>query len=298
MSERWVDGVQLSPALSVLHWRRVRKCLFRASALRHKMFIFGVFAVGLFGQVVRPSLEHSQEDLDRIRLLVEQGALPRSALDDATANVADAQDQIALSDTLYNSEKYQSMTPAEIEAMLAAAARRLDRAQKKLDARQNLLEMGIISQAEMASVRNEVASRRLILDLAQSRVKLLNDLKQIVADEKRMEMHTLQNSMIRYDGKANFELKNLVGIERAFKDHFHHDLPVSALGQTVLHQSMGLDHSNKVDVALNPDFPEGLWLRAYLEKLHFSYLAFRSAVVGAATAPHIHIGSGSSRLHS
>jgi hypothetical protein len=33
-----------------------------------------------------------------------------------------------------------------------------------------------------------------------------------------------------------------------------------------------------------------------LERLQTPYLAFRSAVVGAATAPHIHIGTGSTRL--
>jgi hypothetical protein len=59
---------------------------------------------------------------------------------------------------------------------------------------------------------------------------------------------------------------------------------------------MGLDHRNRVDVALNPETSEGLWLRQLLEKLHIPYLAFRSAVAGAATAPHIHIGTGSSRL--
>ena len=50
------------------------------------------------------------------------------------------------------------------------------------------------------------------------------------------------------------------------------------------------------DIALNPDAPEGVWLRSLLERLHIPYLAFRSAVAGAATAPHIHIGTGSARL--
>ena len=89
---------------------------------------------------------------------------------------------------------------------------------------------------------------------------------------------------------------DLTAISAQFEKRFHHALPVSALGQTLLHQSMGLDHRNRVDVALNPDQPEGLWLRALLERLHVPYLAFRSAVAGAATAPHIHIGTGSTRL--
>ena len=79
------------------------------------------------------------------------------------------------------------------------------------------------------------------------------------------------------------------------KSEFHHTLRVSALGPTLVHQSMGLDNRNRVDVALNPDEAEGLWLRRFLERLHVPYLAFRSALPRAATAPHIHIGTGSTR---
>jgi len=258
--------------------------------------LFGLFATFAFGQLSNAPFQHAQEDLARIKALVEQGTLPKSTLDEAEARVADAEDQVMLSDTLYSPLHSQDMTQAEADEMVAAAFRRVDRAQSRLEARQKLLDMGIISQSEMAAVRNEVISRRLVLELAQNRVKLMQELRQMVAEEQRMQMHTLDNSMIRYDGKANFKLEDMAGIQNDFKAHFHHDLPVSALGQTTLHQSMGLDHRNRVDVALNPEQPEGLWLRSYLEKLHISYLAFRSAVVGAATAPHIHIGAMSSRL--
>jgi Fe2+ transport system protein FeoA len=180
--------------------------------------------------------------------------------------------------------------------MLAAAERRVLRAQNLVDERQKLLDMGIISQSEMAGVRNEVTSRTLVLELARNRVSLWEQLRQMAAEEQRMQLPTMQNSMLRYDGSVEFKLDVLPGIEKDFKTHFHYDLPVSALGQTAVHQGLGLDHRNRVDVALNPDQPEGLWLRSYLEKRHLSYLAFRSAIAGAATAPHIHIGSGSPRL--
>ena len=130
--------------------------------------------------------------------------------------------------------------------------------------------MGIISQSEMGGVKNELYSRRLVLDLAKNRVKLLDELRQMAVEEQRMEMPTLKNSMIRYDGTVAFRLADLPAIEREFKVRFHHDLPVSAIGQTLVHQGMGLDHRNKVDVALNPEQPEGLWLRQYLEKQHVS----------------------------
>jgi len=134
-----------------------------------------------------------------------------------------------------------------------------------------------------------------------NRVKLLDELKQMAEAEKRLEAlqssaRSLSSVMIRYDGNGLFQLSDLKVISGQFERKFHHALPVSALGQTALHQSMGLDHRNRVDVPLNPNEPEGLWLRGLLERLHIPYLAFRSAFAGAATAPHIHIGLGSSRL--
>jgi len=73
-------------------------------------------------------------------------------------------------------------------------------------------------------------------------------------------------------------------------------LPVSADGETAVHQAMGFDHRNRVDVALFPDTAEGKWLRHYLEASSIPYYAFRSLVVGKATAAHIHIGPPSTRL--
>ncbi len=291
-----MEGVQLSPALSVLHWQRVRKWLFRGRVLCRRSVLFVLMAGCGFGQLSDAPFQHARENVERIRALVEQGTLPKSTLEEAEAKLADAQDEVTLSDTLYSPLHSQNMTQAEEDEMLAAASRRLERAQGRLEARQKLLDMGIVSQSEMASVRNDVTQRRLVLELAQNRVKLIEDLRAMVAEEQRMQMHTMENSMLRYDGSLVFTLQELPAIEKDFKAHFHHDLPVSALGQTVLHQSMGLDHRNKVDVALNPEQPEGIWLRGYLERMHISYLAFRSAVAGAATASHIHIGSMSSRL--
>ncbi len=283
-------GVQLSPALSVLHWHRVRKWVFPV--------LWALLAARAFAQLSDAPFQHAQENVERIRALVQQGTLPQSTLDDAEAKLDDAQDEMTLSGTLYDAQHSQSMTPAEESEMVAAAQRRLDRAQTRLEARQKLLDMGIISQSEMAGVRNDLTQRRLVLELAQNRVKLMEELRQMVVSEEHLQLHTLENSMLRYDGKATFKLGDLPAIENDFKAHFHHDLPVSALGQTLLHQSMGLDHRNKVDIALNPDQPEGIWLRAYLEKNHISYLAFRAAVAGAATAPHIHIGTMSTRLEA
>jgi hypothetical protein len=51
-----------------------------------------------------------------------------------------------------------------------------------------------------------------------------------------------------------------------------------------------------VDVAINPDQPEGVWLREYLTANKIPFFAFRQAVPGKATGAHIHLGPMSTHL--
>ena len=246
-------------------------------------------------------VRRAEDEVVRIKALVEDGTLPKSRLTEAQSALADAQDDSILAETLYGGLRVADMTPDETKTMVEAAQRRVDRQQKLLDERQELLDKGILARSEFSVVQDELLSRQRVLELAVDRAKLVEDLKQMAEAERQFE-HAAQDradlryAMIRYDGNGVFALGALPGISDEFRKRFHHDLPVSALGQTLLHESMGLDHRNRVDVALNPDQTEGIWLREWLETRHIPYLAFRSAVAGAATAPHIHIGAGSTRL--
>ena len=82
----------------------------------------------------------------------------------------------------------------------------------------------------------------------------------------------------------------------AYEQQFAKAIPISANGETSFHKSMGFDHRGRVDVALSPDQPEGMWLRQFLEKEQIPYYAFRGPVAGRASAAHIHIGPPSTRL--
>lgn len=247
-------------------------------------------------------VQRAQDEVARIEALVADGTLPKSALDEAKAKLADAQDQEILFETLYGEVHVENMTEEEAQQMLAAAQRRVDREQATVTEKQNLLDSGIMARSELAVFQDELDSRKRVLELAKNRVQLRNQLQQMAEAEQRLERAaqmgaaSLKNAMIRYDGNGLFSLSDLPTISTEFEKHFHSPLPVSALGQTLVHQSMGLDHRNRVDVALNPDSNEGVWLRQLLERLHVPYLAFRSAIAGAATAPHIHIGPESTRL--
>src|SRR5438445_93183 len=79
-------------------------------------------------------------------------------------------------------------------------------------------------------------------------------------------------------------------VELDFEKQFGKPLPVSAMGETAVHRSLGFDHRGRVDVAIHPDQPEGRWLLEYLVEKHIPYFAFRQAVPGKATGAHIHLG--------
>ncbi len=244
--------------------------------------------------------EQAEAEIARVKLMVEQGSLPRVRLTEAETHLADAQDEVTLAQTLYGPGRLQDMTPDQEKAMTEAARRRVERQDAIVQSRQGFVESGILARSDFEALEGELTARKRIYDMAQSRVKLLDQLRQMVEAERRLEAgangQALSSVMTRYEGNGVFRISEIQVISKQFEQRFHHALPVSALGQTHLHQSMGLDHTGRVDVALNPNGPEGLWLRSLLERLHIPYLAFKSAFAGAATAPHIHIGLGSSRL--
>lgn len=84
-------------------------------------------------------------------------------------------------------------------------------------------------------------------------------------------------------------------IKSFFVSKFGSTMPISAFGQTGLHNRFGFDHRNAVDVALNPDSPEGRRLVTQLRTLQVPFLTFRKAIPGIATGAHIHVGKPSHR---
>jgi hypothetical protein len=96
--------------------------------------------------------------------------------------------------------------------------------------------------------------------------------------------------------EGNWSLADAAKVENFFTAKFSRPLPLTALGQSDLHTRWGLDHRQGMDVGLHPDSPEGRVLINFLLTEKIPFLAFRSAIPGVATGPHIHIGKGSHRL--
>jgi len=242
-----------------------------------------------------------QMEVDRLRAMAETGAIPRARLDQAQAELADAQDNAILRRTLYGSPRIEDFTKEETELMLIAAQRLVDRQKERYERTRQLVEEGIVARAALTAILEDLHFREKALDLARFRAKLVEELAEQAANESVLEedaglQYRLRGVIERYDGAGIFREIDFARISVAFQKQFAHPLPVSAKGETSLHRSLGFDHRGRVDIALNPDHREGIWLRNFLKKSKIPYYAFRSAVRGKATAPHIHLGPPSLRL--
>lgn len=275
----------------------------------------GVLAV--FGQtpadspetIANKEIELANQELQRITELVQTGALPRARLEDAQQNLADANDEAILERTLYGDLQVDKVSDQMMDDMIAAAQRRLERQQNKLEQARTLVTSGIAPLSSLTPVQEELAIRQTNLNLAHSRASLMAEMAALAKYQKTAaEIHEVTSvaftdafspGMEHYEGNGLFrESKDLKPLAVAFAQKFDHPLPISAEGETGLHRALGFDHRGRVDVAVSPNTPEGVWLRGYLKARNIPYYAFTRAIPGKATAAHIHIGPGSTRLHS
>ncbi|MDX1984689.1 MAG: hypothetical protein SFV51_30735 [Bryobacteraceae bacterium] len=252
----------------------------------------------------QPELERARDELRRIEELVAAGGLPRVRLDEAKAAVAEAEDEVLLRQTLYGSHKVEDLTEDLSRRMVTGAKRLMDRQQERVTRQRKLVEAGVAAPGSLTSLIEEMDQRRRTLDLAESRVRLWNQLLEMARAEqaRQAEMEGDQLAAMRASeadpAYGILSPASLRRLESEYERTFARSFPISAKGDTVFHRSIGFDHRGRIDVALNPDTAEGRWLRSWLDAASIPYLAFRSAVPGQATAPHIHIGPPSLRLRA
>lgn len=242
----------------------------------------------------------ARAELARVQGLVDSGALPRASLAKAAAALADAQDAAILRRTAYGSE----LNVDQAEEMVAAANRRLERRQKAVDAATQLVAAGAAPRTSLQPLVDDLEQERKEVSLVETRAKLIRELGEMVSAEENF-LNKLTNSPTEaaqladsYSGDGVFAYATYAKVEIAFRERFGKPMPVSAIGETAVHRAMGFDHRGRVDVAINPDQPEGVWLLEYLKQNHIPFFAFRGAVKGKATGAHIHIGPMSTRLAS
>jgi hypothetical protein len=228
---------------------------------------------------------------------------PQSLLAQAQEAAADAQDADLLARMLGVSD----LTEDQATKLLEAATRRVDRATATLQRAQRLVDAGLAPARSLDEPLKSLTWAQSDAETARSRGGLVRE----VAEMARLEALVPETSraqtpeeaanggrpaMERFDGNGTFTRGEFILIKLAFEKQFGKPLPVSADGNTAVHRALGFDHSNRVDVALMPDTPEGVWLRHYLESSAIPYYAFRTFIPGKATAAHIHIGPASNHI--
>ena len=263
-------------------------------------------APAVVGQALPPANPHATEDPDvlrarlaiqRLRALVDAGAIPRVQLEQAEDALGDAQDMAVLRRTMYG----QDITEEQAGEMLDAAQRRLERRQKQLDRIRGLVDSGIAAKNDLEPLAEQVDYARKEYDLAVSRASLNHELVEMARAEQIRQSREpgpsgRATTAVHYDGAGIFTPVQFQQVSTAYEHRFAKPLPVSAMGETAVHRALGFDHRGRVDVALNPDQPEGVWLRQFLEARRIPYFAFWHAAPGKATGAHIHIGPESTRL--
>jgi hypothetical protein len=195
---------------------------------------------------------------------------------------------------------------ASLEKLITFNEENVKSAQQTFDKRKQLLEAGVVSRREVEQSQHALEEAQSKLDATKRQIaEADNMIAEAVASEQMLKMGRLgagayraTAALIRYNGLTAWSLKDAGQVESFFASKFGHAMPISAFGQTAVHDHLGFDHRNAMDVAVNPDSHEGQALMTYLRSLGIPFIAFRRAVAGSATGAHIHIGSPSHRTSS
>jgi hypothetical protein len=199
----------------------------------------------------------------------------------------------------YRDPDLQKQLSQEVQELMRAAERRVSRANARMAIAAAQVEAGKLAPESLRRLSEDAQLRLDMYQLALSQSRLIEDVLEGARSDRLRPgwgRPARRGAVERYAGAGVFQMKDFRLIQSAYERKFFRPLPVSAFGDTALHRTLGLNHSGRVDVALNPDQREGVWLREFLQQRRIPYYAFRTAIVGSATAPHIHIGPGSSRF--
>jgi hypothetical protein len=223
---------------------------------------------------------------DRIRALVEAGAMPRAALTDLDRTLEKQRLQKELRSLAGKSD----LTLEEIPQLLDGAKRLRDITKDEFDTTLARVDAGALPRNELEPAMEAYDSAQKLLDLAETRGRLAKQLADMARAEERLAQLEEEELAYRFVGSGGFDELDMLDVESFYVEAFRTPLPVSADGDTPLHRSMGLDHTGRLDIAVHPDSDEGQFLTTMLESWGIPYIAFRSAVPGQATGPHVHIG--------
>ena len=196
---------------------------------------------------------------------------------------------------------------ASLGKLLPFYENELKKAEEKLEVSKKLLAEGLIPKTQLEEyeravtvAKQKIAETNRSMTSADEQVAAVvveADANEQIAKNLRLAKQGLVRTaaFTRYTGAGGWNLSDSWKVQRFISDTFHKQLPIAVFGQGAIHDRWRLDHRNAMDIQLHPDGPEGRALLDFLQKNGIPYLAFRAAIPGTATGPHIHIGRPSHR---
>jgi len=237
-------------------------------------------------------------------LAVLAGACPAMAAPPASPSLPELRSQVtrARAEQLRAARDYK----ASLERLLVLREHDVQRALEQRDRTRELVDRGIVARNDLETSERAVDTARARLDQTWNEAVVAASLiTKALAYEELASARPLAPggeqataSLVRYQGRRPYALGFTRSLDEFFRRTFNRPLPVSAYGQTAVHDRLGFDHRNAVDLAIHPDTAEGRAVMDWLRRAGLSFIAFRGAVSGAATGAHIHVGEPSQRLAS
>lgn len=194
-----------------------------------------------------------------------------------------------------------------LQKLKASYEKGVARAEVELTKSKDLFAAGLISRKDLEVSERAVAQARdkvaeVDRNNAVADTQIADTLLEAEAEAKLRTSKPIPRgsmvstaAMIRFNGGGAWGLSDAWKVQRFFQQAFQKPLPISVFGQGSIHVRWRLDHNNSMDVSLHPDGREGQALLGFLRSSGIPFLAFRQAIPGTATGPHIHIGRPSHR---
>lgn len=201
---------------------------------------------------------------------------------------------------------------SSLEQLLSLYEANAKKAEERLPQMKELLAQGLVTRREVETAEDAAARTREKVAEAQAQLKSADvqfaealieteseeSAPKVIPNSTPRAIGGLvkTTSYIRYGGARAWSLSEADAIKQFFMRRFGRPLPVGAFGQSPLHDRWNYDHRNAMDIGLHPDSAQGQALMEYLRANGIPFLAFRSAIPGKSTGPHIHIGLPSHKI--
>ncbi|MCA1612629.1 MAG: TolC family protein [Acidobacteria bacterium] len=206
----------------------------------------------------------------------------------------------------------------EVKASLAQLLDLYEKDVKKADERVTqtleLYRAGLVSKRDLEGAEEAAAQARAKVAVAEGQLKnadvqIAETLIEAEAEEAAAKALTkartapravggllTTTAYIRFGGTRAWSLAEAGAVGQFYARSFGRQLPVSSFGQSPVHDRWGYAHHNAMDVGVVPDSVEGRALMEFLRGAGIPFTAFRYAIPGTATGPHIHIGRPSHKI--